>query len=698
MKHGKNETKNFPLSHKMLRVTLPNAGFGDRLIDITGLMTLSELLNINVEIHWLLLDRRERFAYTPNLINIEETKSKVHIVSRQQNALANAMEMKTSGVFAPSIVRKSVDLLKEDFDLSDDSDLLQITNKWLHNLRSIELNPIIFNLVPANIHGSIGIHLRRSDKLRNDGMVSWNDMDVHHYDIMMNNMMDNIVSIITDHNDVSELSFYISSEDQVFKTSFKEWLVDTIHRLGKKASVKVRSIDKNDIPPHILADYSNIYDVVEWYALTRCKLIMQAINYSTFSMTASMWANIPLHNFTDKAICDKNWLTHLWKPCLKLVHCGREFSHHVNYKRLSRFDPIAPIFPKSILSYSLCKVFCLTKNEYDLLEDFLLYYGSLVGYENVVLIDNGSTHPKIPEIYKKYENRGVRIHVDRRQMRKQSDMMTDCMRLYQNECEFMLPLDTDEFIYCVNGQSLTMDTIARYLNDAPKVFSGIFYKHVMNSVVDPNDPSYKNFCHEHPARSMTKFKAANIQKVIVRSSAFCYLIMGNHEANTHYGYRMVSADLGLLHFHNTGPARKYERALQTITELGFIKADLGNLSQLLVDCKAFTPCVGGHAYCQFVDFLVRMIAISLWMERHKRLPFPEEIESVDKVKTAPAFEILDTLRHLCDNAQSDPESSTAATTNDFSMYDVLFGNWPTEQWEVEIDQVKRHMDSIWQSQ
>lgn len=670
----------------MLRVTLPKAGFGDKLLDITGLSTLAELLGIQVEIHWILLEKKERFAYSPSLISIEEVPH-VYIVPRRSGTSANTLELPTSGVFSPSIVQQAIASLDQRVD--HDSQLLFITSKWLRNLRKITLNPEVSALVPPDIDNSIGIHLRRSDKLRNDGMLSWNDMDLQHYNKMMNRMMQSITDLIANHNTLQSapLSFYICSEDQPFKKSFAEWLSRTADAYGKGEDVLIVTIDKDSIPKRLLTDISNVYDVVEWYALTRCKCIYQGINYSTYSMTASMFADIPLHNFTET--CSKDWLTHLWKPCLKLIHCDKEFNHVVNYKRLSLYDAIAPIFPRSILTYSLAKVFCLTKNEYDLIEDYIIFYGSLVGYENVVIIDNGSTHPEVPGIYRKYEAKGVRIHVDDRQMKKQADIMTDCMRLYQNECEFMLPLDTDEFLYTLNGKPLAPHTIATILQDVPKVFSGIFYKHVLDSVVDPLDPSYKQFCHQNPVRSMTKFKVSSIQKVIVRSSAFNYMIMGNHEANTHYGYRMVCHDLGLLHFHNTGPARKYERALQTITELGFIKPDLTNIPQLIVDCKAFVPCVGGHAYSQFICFLVRMFAITIWMQTHNRLPSIDEIQVVDRLKDDP-----DVIGKIIDLGKCAPlYDASTLTEKQRGMYDVLFGNWPTMAWELEIDQVARYMAS-----
>jgi hypothetical protein len=671
----------------MLRVTLPPAGFGDKLIDITGLLTLGEILDIQVEIHWIILEPKERFAYSSNLIcipiDLNQNPTKC-IVPRREGAFANTTELETSGVFSPSIVKQALASLGRP--ISNDLDLLMITNKWLRTLRGIKLNPHIVSLVPAAVKGSIGIHLRRSDKLRNDGMLSWNDMDLLHYDKMINSLMHRVFELVSMHNSGEVLTFYICSEDLPFKSKFRTWLEGCAKAHGKSEQISIITIEKEDIPAQLLADYNNIFDVVEWYALTQCRCIFQGINYSTFSMTASMWADIPLHNFTET--CSENWLTHLWKPCLKLIHCDKQYNHVVNYKTLSRFNLIAPILPKYILTYTLCKVFCLTKNEYDLIEDFIVFYGSLLGYGNVVLIDNGSTHPLVPEIYKKYENRGVRIHYDNRQMRKQADIMTDCMRLYQDECEFMLPLDTDEFIYTLNGKPLSPDTISNILVDVPKVFSGIFYKHVMDAVVDPSDPSYQNFCHTNPIRTMTKFKVSSIQKVIVRSSAFNYMIMGNHEANTFYGYRMICNDLALLHFNNTGPARKYERALQTITELGFIKPDLNNIPQLLVDCKAFVPCVGGHAYEQFISFLIRMLASSIWMQTHNRLPTPEEVHSVDQLRDAP--DVIDRIHMI--SRLSKPQDTPG--TKDRGVYDVMFGNWPTVAWEVEIDQVARYLRTL----
>ena len=38
----------------------------------------------------------------------------------------------------------------------------------------------------------------------------------------------------------------------------------------------------------------------------------------------------------------------------------------------------------------IIKIFCMQKNEDDILEDWILYHSSLVGYENIYLIDNQS--------------------------------------------------------------------------------------------------------------------------------------------------------------------------------------------------------------------------------------------------------------------------------------------------------------------
>jgi len=97
---------------------------------------------------------------------------------------------------------------------------------------------------------------------------------------------------------------------------------------------------------------------------------------------------------------------------------------------------------------SLAKIFCMTKNEYDLIEDFILYYGYLFGYDNIIIIDNNSTDERVINIYNKYKNMGITIYFENSYENDgQGNAFTKYMNLYKSSCKYLIGLDTDEFIF-----------------------------------------------------------------------------------------------------------------------------------------------------------------------------------------------------------------------------------------------------------
>lgn len=637
----------------MFKTTLHPVGcLGDKFIDIAGSMTIAEMLGIRTEVHWIILDPSHRYCYSPAFISVIDPNIKVVTRYGGPESKSYTMEFAESGMCSPSIVKSALDQLVIDNDFS----IPIITSKWLQNLRKIVPSEIITDAMQTcidKIDGSIGIHLSHEFNQENRSKLE-------RY----------ICDMISPRS--GTLHFFICCKDKSIKKNFTDWLSQKHPRICCE----------------VLDGCSSIMDMLEWCALTRCSMIVQESHYSTYSMTASMWANIPFHNITEICKNQAGCRLNLWKPCLRLFRCGHEYNHVIKNKQLAIFSQAAPVLSMNMMIYSFYKVICLTKNEYDLIEDFLTFYGALVGFENIILIDNGSSHPSIPPIYEKFLKKGVTIRNDHRKMKSQSNIMTDCMRSLVNACEFMLPLDTDEFIYMTDGSALSPASLVKSLQDVPRVFTGVFYRKILDSVVDPSDPSYINFAHKSPVRSMTKFKESTIQKVIVRSSALNFIVMGNHEVNTLYGYRMISPSLGLLHYHNTGPARKYERTLQTITELGYIKPNFNDLPRFLADCRAHSESVGGHAYVLFVSFLVRLICISIWMDIHNRLPTLSEIKRVDDLKNEP--DVVDHVFRLARSCETElvDESSMENT------YSVVFGHWPAETWDTEIDQVSKFMHSL----
>lgn len=99
------------------------------------------------------------------------------------------------------------------------------------------------------------------------------------------------------------------------------------------------------------------------------------------------------------------------------------------------------------------KVRCvmMQKNEVILLEPWLKWHGYLFGFENLTVIDNGSTRPEITDILEKYERVGVNI---RRDFDKAADFVNKGSAVAQvardmpaaEPDEILIPIDCDEFV------------------------------------------------------------------------------------------------------------------------------------------------------------------------------------------------------------------------------------------------------------
>ena len=341
---------------------------------------------------------------------------------------------------------------------------------------------------------------------------------------------------------------------------------------------------------------------------------------------------------------------------------------------------------------SPCKVFCLTKNEHDLIEDYIQFYGTLFGYENVVVIDNGSDHPGVFAVYDKYLPRGVKIHVDPRAYSQQAVMMTEHMLFYKPTCEFMLPLDTDEFIFMANGQDLTRDNVLKALRSVPAFIGGMFYGKILDSVVDASHPSYVDHAHLRPARNMTKFRQVGNQKIIVRASSFDYVVTGNHEAHTSMPFRHILHGLGLLHLTNTGQRRRFERSIKMIADFEPLTSLAKDVTSIVGLCQhaQTSGMVGGHQFAYLILFAMRHLAVHVWRIRQNRLPTMEEIEFVDSMHADPRFH----EKIIAHCAGAGAGNLTATKTPLATLDDVVFAIPTPDAYDVEVRQVADFLASV----
>jgi hypothetical protein len=290
------------------------------------------------------------------------------------------------------------------------------------------------------------------------------------------------------------------------------------------------------------------------------------------------------------------------------------------------------------------KIFCVTKNEYDLIEHFIIYYGYLFGYNNLIIIDNNSTDELVLKIYDKYINLGIKVvYESNYQGNGQADMFNKYMFLEKSNCDFLVGLDTDEFLFSYDDFKKGNDPFCK-----EKILQ-IFNSYCVNntsfkissypcSVVDKCNSNYINNKFTTPATEIVYFSNdipisenmmqfwSNVPKYFVRSNAFIKTSCGNHSITTSHG-NSIDSSLGLLHFNNTGRRRYYERAKSVIDGYMYFSTsqDISKQIDMLVLNKSKYDS-GHHKINSYHILLLRMFILELFITYIKRLPSQKELE------------------------------------------------------------------------
>lgn len=136
----------------------------------------------------------------------------------------------------------------------------------------------ILSLIPNEMENAYGIHLRKTDK------VIEVDGDLRHvastdeFEIIIQRLLEDVNKIATTEPDPV---FFITSEDD-------DWLAEMKRRISPIAKIIT--------PVHI--EDRNTRSVLHMFCLSKCKMILQGVKYSSFSMIASILGAGKLRNYS----------------------------------------------------------------------------------------------------------------------------------------------------------------------------------------------------------------------------------------------------------------------------------------------------------------------------------------------------------------------------------------------------------------
>ena len=209
----------------------------------------------------------------------------------------------------------------------------------------------------------------------------------------------------------------------------------------------------------------------------------------------------------------------------------------------------------------------MQKDEVDLLDAWFKYHGYLFGFENLSVIDNGSTDPSVISTLRRYEEAGSIIHWEYQtseNFERKGDLAKALIERFdaQGGYDLAFPLDCDEFVCAMIGSGLTVerDKIHAYLDSISHYRVAHLVTNGLQNV--PNKPGW--------------FKAGNIPKGFFSSGTINTLDNGFHDPRTHTDGKRHNSSIAYLHLHNRSLAKVRHHAAQKLKH----RTDLLDLERL----------------------------------------------------------------------------------------------------------------------
>lgn len=170
----------------------------------------------------------------------------------------------------------------------------------------IKPSELIRKNIPNGIENAYGIHLRISDKVKNDGASNHENTLSEFYKIT-EKMLTDIEHIIISEK---EPTFLVVSEDAFWK----EKISRIILKISIQKNKKIHFLKMNYQNDH----YDNYTSVLDMFSLSMCKEILQGVKYSTFSILASLLGRQKIRNYSYDLDHYERCLTHGWSSLIEI--------------------------------------------------------------------------------------------------------------------------------------------------------------------------------------------------------------------------------------------------------------------------------------------------------------------------------------------------------------------------------------------
>ena len=224
----------------------------------------------------------------------------------------------------------------------------------------------------------------------------------------------------------------------------------------------------------------------------------------------------------------------------------------------------------------MTKIFTMVKGEVDIVNEWVLYHGSLFGFTNLYIIDNLSrdgTWEALVNLKAKYK-----INISRLpDYKKKGEYMTKLFKGFCRPNEIGIPIDIDEFIVYydkkTNKISCNGHQIFSILNSLPPR-SVYKMNYILSKIIVPN--GYDNAVINTKNGSYLDY--GTMAKSFFNKSLFDGKIdHGNHYNTSNY----ILTDLCLVHYHSRNLDQMKKKLYNNVSGLGYNTFNLNELKTIL---------------------------------------------------------------------------------------------------------------------
>lgn len=257
----------------------------------------------------------------------------------------------------------------------------------------------------------------------------------------------------------------------------------------------------------------------------------------------------------------------------------------------------------------ILKILLMTANEFDLAKLWISHHGRLVGYHNLYILDS-STGDDLINLRNLAEDWGINYYYTSRSLNELDTVMTDILISIKYSSDFLLKLDTDEFlvIYEKTSNEIKYDRLSleKYLASLP--YDGQKYRigYYANNIPSTEQCRNENF-NVADSEVFSMFFPNSRNKTLFPSWTFKSIDLGSHEGLVEHDKDYFHyTNLAVLHYNFSPFNKSIVNLKNALVNSGYILMDetttkmISKLSNLL----AKNPLVASnHKVTYFLEYL-----------------------------------------------------------------------------------------------